>query len=217
MTKNEITAVLEQKLKEGREYRNIPAAMETQKDGGKCEVHGYAATFMEPYTLWSYDNYTVREQIDPHAFDDCDMSDVVMQYNHEGRVFARTRNKTLEIGTDEHGLNIRAQLDGTELGRQVYDEISGGYSDRMSFGFTVDRDTRTVSEDHETGSVDVLRTITAIRKLYDVSVVSIPANDATEISARSWADGVIGAHRLEQRAKAQEKLNLRLKLMEVSR
>ena len=216
MPNNNIAALIEEKIAKGREYRNITTPMETRKDGEQCEVRGYAATFMQPYTLYSADGFTFREQIDPKAFENCDMSDVVMQYNHKGRVFARTRNKTLEVGTDDHGLCIRAQLGGTELGRQVYAEISGGYSDRMSFGFIVEKDERVVTEDHENGTIDILRTITAFRKLYDVSVVSLPANDATEISARNWADGAIEAHREEQRKKALDKLNLRLKLMEVS-
>jgi HK97 family phage prohead protease len=154
-------------------------------------VRGYATTFNQPYTLWKEDGFTVREQIDPAAFDECDMSDVIMQYNHEGRVFARTSNGTLSIGIDEKGLPIEARLDGTELGREVYEEIVGGYTTKMSFGFKVGEDRRELTENRETGEVDVLRTITKITKLYDVSAVSIPANDATSISARSYGEGVI--------------------------
>ena len=61
----------------------------------------------------------------------------------------------------------------------------------MSFGFTVDEDKREITEDRATGAIDVLRTVTKVRKLYDVSAVSLPANDGTEISARSYCDGVI--------------------------
>ena len=184
---------INQKLDEGRQYRNIDVSSFERRaeEDGEMRVSGYATVFDTPYVLWSYDGYTVREQIAPEAFDDCDMSDVIMQYNHEGRVFARTSNDTLTVATDETGLKIDARLGGTELGRQVYEEIDGGYTTKMSFGFKVKEDKREVTEDRETGTVDVLRTITKISKLYDVSAVSIPANDATSISARSYSEGVI--------------------------
>ena len=201
----EIPKKLQQKLDEGRQYRSVVEIRALgESDGGEKIVEGYACTFNEPYELYSFEGYTVREQIDPHAFDKCDMSDVIMQYDHEGRVFARTSNNTLTLSTDEHGLKIRADLGGTEAGRQLYDEIKGGYTTKMSFGFVVDTDVREVHEDHTDGNVDVLRTITGIRKLYDVSAVSLPANNATEISARSFCDGVI-AELTEERRKAEER------------
>lgn len=184
---------INQKLDEGRQYRNIDVSSFERRaeDDGEMRVSGYATVFNTPYVLWSYDGYTVREQIDPDAFNDCDMGDVIMQYDHEGRVFARTSNDTLAVGTDQKGLRIDARLDGTELGRQVYEEIDGGYTTKMSFGFKVKEDKREVTEDRENGTVDVLRTIIKISKLYDVSAVSLPANDATSISARSYSEGVI--------------------------
>ena len=150
------------------------------------------------------DEIRVMEQIDAHAFDDTDMADVIMQYDHEGRVFARVSNGTLELKADDHGLHIRADLSGTEIGRQLYEEIKGGYTDKMSFGFTVDEDERLIQEDRESGTVTVLRTIKSIGKLYDVSAVSLPANNATEISARSWCDGVI-QQLTEERRKADDR------------
>ena len=153
---------------------------------------------------------------DPHAFDECDMSDVIMQYDHMGRVFARNSNGTLKLETDDHGLHIEADLGGTETGRQLFEEIKGGYTNKMSFGFVISEDRREVTNDHDANVTTVLRTITKIRKLYDVSAVSLPANDGTEISARSYADGVIAeleAERLqsiaiqEARAKALAAIN----------
>ena len=104
-------------VKTDREYRKIDIAnLETrQEDDGQMIVEGYAATFMQPYTLAKYTDFELREQIDPHAFDETDMDDVIMQYDHEGRVFARKRNGTLELSTDDHGLKIRARLDGTTI------------------------------------------------------------------------------------------------------
>lgn len=192
-----------EKIESGRQYRNM-MEVRAKDDAEDMIVEGYASTFNEPYELFKWDNYTVREQIDPHAFDDCDMSDVIMQYDHQGRVFARKSNGTLEVSTDAHGLFIRANLGGTELGRNLYGEIKGGYTNKMSFGFVVAEDKREVTENKETGAVDVLRTITKVSKLYDVSAVSIPANDGTEISARSFLDGVIKELEAE-RLKAEER------------
>ena len=207
MEHNKMDKIL-QKIDSGREYRRMEIRAKEVDDQTKeeCKVDGYASTFNEPYELWTFDGYTVREQIDPHAFDECDMSDVIMQYDHQGRVFARNSNGTLHIKTDEHGLYMEADLSGTEIGRQLFEEIKGGYTTKMSFGFTVDEDKREITENVADGTVDVLRTITKIRKLYDVSAVSLPANDGTEISARSYSDGVIAeleAERLQRKAKEE--------------
>lgn len=212
------------KIQQGRQYRNIKEIRVDDTipfdEESKYKVRGYATTYNEPYTLYSDEDIEIREQVAPDAFADADMSDVIMQYNHEGRVFARTRNNTLSLTSDEHGLLIEANLGGTEIGRQLYEEIDGGYTDRMSFGFTVDADE--VEETREKGRQTVyLRTITRIGKLYDVSAVSIPANDGTEISARSFIDGLIDkekAERLieaenEKRAVAKAKLELELELI----
>lgn len=215
-----IPKTIQQKLNEGRSYRavaEIEARAAAENGEERMIVEGYATTFDDPYTLWSMDGYTVIEQVDRNAFDKTDMTDVIMQYDHEGRVFARISNGTLELTPDEHGLHIRADLSGTEIGRQLYEEIKGGYTDKMSFGFTVEEDTRTTTENHETGEVTILRTITAIRKLYDVSAVSLPANNATEISARAYSEGVIAEAAEERRAaEARERQKRRIKiLMEV--
>lgn len=196
-----ILKTMDDKLKEGRAYRDIDVAAferRSEEDGEKT-VSGYATVFNQPYELYrdSFDGvtYIVREQVDGESFRDTDLTDVIMQYNHEGRVFARTSNGTLEVDPDEHGLHIRANLGGTELGRQVFEEIEGGYTTKMSFGFRVGRDKRERTEERneETGvtTITILRTILAIEKLYDVSAVSLPANDATSISARSYSEGVI--------------------------
>ena len=185
-----------------REYREIRLrAIEIREtQDGKKIVEGYATTFNEEYKLWGDAQYQVLEMVDRRAFDNCDMSDVIMQYDHEGRVFARTGNGTLKLEADEHGLKITADLGGTELGRQLYEEIKGGYTNKMSFGFKVRTQERIVEEDTVTGDVTVHRKITAIEKLYDVSAVSLPANDATEISARNISEGVIADVKQEQLA-----------------
>ena len=193
-------------MKSEREYRNMMLAIEQRAEGEEAPddmvVSGYASTFDEPYRLYSDDQVEVWEKVDRSAFNETDMSDVIMQYDHQGRVFARIRNNTLTVSPDDTGLFIRADLSGTDIGRSLYQEIAGGYTDRMSFGFTVDEDTREIVEDRTTGKSIVTRTITKVGKLYDVSAVSLPANPGTSISAR-FLDGAIEEARAE-RLKAQE-------------
>ena len=190
-----------------REYRNMVIRAMDPDENEEKRVTGYASTFNEPYTLYEDDWIVFREQVDPDAFKEADMRDVIMQYDHQGRVFARIKNGTLDVTTDEKGLLISADLGGTELGRQLYDEIRGGYTDKMSFGFTVEKEEelRTKLDD---GRVDYLRTITGIAKLYDVSAVSIPANDGTSIgvSTRNRIDGAIEEVRAERLAAEQMEL-----------
>lgn len=207
---------IQAKLDEGRQYRDFTLGGFERRDAGDGEkvVEGYATVFNQPYELFSYDGYTVLEQIDARAFDETDLSDVIMQYNHEGRVFARVGNNTLEVGPDNTGLKIRANLGGTELGREVWEEIEGGYTTKMSFGFRVGEDKREVTENHEDGTVTVLRTITKIAKLYDVSAVSLPANDATSISARSFGEGVIAEIKEERLAREKrERQKKKIKIL----
>lgn len=202
-----------------REYRDMMLAIAERAEGEDEEteekrVAGYATTFNEPYTLFEDDEIIYREQVDPNAFDNTDMSDVIMQYDHAGRVFARTANNTLTVQPDDKGLFITADLGGTEIGRNLYEEIRGGYTDKMSFGFIVDSDEE-LRTDAEDGRVDILRTITGISKLFDVSAVSIPANNGTSIGAttRSLIDGAIDKIRTE-RSEA-EKLKLEKRRAEV--
>lgn len=204
-------------IKTDREYRRIDvSALEVRgdQDGHKI-VEGYATTFNDEYRLWGDSLYEVRESIAADAFNETDMSDVIMQYDHEGRVFARKSNGTLAVTPDAHGLHIRADLGGTELGRQLFEEIQGGYTTKMSFGFSVGKSERT--EEIIEGRTIVHRKITGIKKLYDVSAVSLPANDATEISARNFGEGVIAEiekELLAKRARARKIQKLRI-MMEV--
>lgn len=200
--------------KDNREYRSMTLAIEERAEGEEQErmiVSGYASTFDEPYLLWKDADVEVYEKVDRHAFDETDMTDVIMQYDHVGRVFARIRNNTLTVNPDERGLFISADLSGTDIGRGLYQEIAGGYTDRMSFGFTVDEDTREIVDDRQSGKTIMTRTITKVGKLYDVSAVSLPANPGTSISAR-FLDGAIEEARAE-RLKVQELREKREQIM----
>ena len=203
-TNNGITELLQKKLDQGREFRDMEIRTIEDADQDEMIVEGYATTFNMAYRLWSDGEYTVDEMVDANAFDGCDMSDVIMQYDHEGRVFARQSNGTLVVTPDDVGLRIRALLSGTELGRQLYQEIKGGYTNKMSFAFTVEEDRREIEENRETGEVHVLRIITKISRLYDVSAVSLPANPATSIAARTYGEGVIAEVKAERQRAAEE-------------
>lgn len=181
-----------------REYRSMPVmqirAAEAEGEAKSYKVRGYACTFNEPYVLYQDMDGAIYEQVDPRAFDGCDMSDVIFQYDHQGMVYARNSNESLTISVDDHGLLIEADLGLTEESRKIWEAINVGLITRMSFCFTI-------TDDHwdEKSKTD---TITRIGKLYDVSAVSIPANPGTEISTarKAFLDGVIQEKRAERLA-----------------
>lgn len=167
-------------LKDGREYRSLQDFSLVPREEGSEEyrVKGTAVVFDTPTVLFECDGIEYKEIIDRHAFDGCDLSDVIFNYNHGGKVVARLRNKTLALHVTERGLEVEADLSGTQAGRELYEEIDGGYIDKMSFSFSV--------REAKYDSVTHTRTITKVKKLYDVSAVDIPAYEETSISARSF-------------------------------
>lgn len=167
-------------LKDGREYRSLQDFSLVPREEGSEEyrVKGTAVVFDTPTVLYECDGVKYCEIIDRHAFDGCDTSDVIFNYNHGGKVVARLRNKTLALRVTERGLEVEADLSGTQAGRELYEEIDGGYIDKMSFSFSV--------REAKYDSVTHTRKITKVKKLYDVSAVDIPAYEETSISARSF-------------------------------
>lgn len=184
-----------------REYR----AFEMRVSDGEMSVEGYAAVFESPTVMYSDGTIDYKEVIDRKAFDGAQMADVVMNYNHQGKPVARTKNGTLELFSDDTGLRIRANLSGTEEGRRLYEEIKGGYIDKMSFAFTVSED----SYDRATHT----RRVLGIQRLYDVAAVDIPAYDATSISARSYFSAE--AEKMKQAEARAHKIQKIKLLMEV--
>lgn len=200
-------------IRDNREYRTMQIQRREAQEGAEKDykVRGYASTF-EPYCLYSFDGVDYFEQIDAKAFDEADMSDIIFLYNHEGMVYARQKNGTLEVSTDEHGLLTVADLSSTQQSRDLFDAIDAGLVDQMSFAFTVRED----SYDSKTHT----RTILKIDKVYDVSAVSIPANPGTDISAvsaRDYFNGVIEAEKAErlEREKQLELAKAKFEFMEV--
>lgn len=200
--------------REYREARAIRTAKREESAEQSYMVEGYATTFNEEYELYREGNYVIMEQIDKDAFKNTDVSDVVFMLDHEGRVFARTRNGSLTLEVDDHGLLTKTNLGLTESSRSVFEDIDAGLYDRMSFAFTVSED-EWHEEELENGDVILHRSITGIRKLYDVSAVSFPANPNTDISARSKdsIDGEIKRFEAE-RLHEQEIAELRSRILE---
>jgi len=187
-------------VREGKKtlYRYTPAMFSTVTQGAKrfdsnYYVEGYASTFDDPYELGrDSDNQPYYEVVSSRALDGADMSDVIMQFDHSGMVAARQRNDTLLVEPDTHGLFIAADLSKSEFSRNLYESISNGLVDRMSWAFTPDYDSMDFDEATRT------QTINKVFRVYDVSAVSLPADEDTEISARAALDGVIERRRLEQ-------------------
>lgn len=189
-------------IKSDREYRVVQLpemqfrAIQNDDDEESYIVEGYATTYDDPYTLFSYDGIDYKEEISRDALADADISDVIFLYDHEGMVFARMSNDTLRLSSDDKGLHVWADLGSTEASRQMYESIKAGMVTQMSWAFTVNAD----GYDERTHT----RTITSVKKVYDVSAVSIPANPATDISARSYFDGVIEEERRRERERAEK-------------
>ena len=181
-------------ISKDRQYR----AFEVRAELDGMAVEGYAAVFERPEVMYEIGDIAYSEVIDRSAFSGAQMADVVMNFNHGGKPVARTKNGTLQLAMDDHGLKVRADLSGSVESRNLYEEIKTGLIDKMSFAFTVkdeqyDKSTRT-------------RRITGIKRLYDVAAVDLPAYDSTTLVARSFFE----AEAERERAEARNALELAL-------
>lgn len=197
-----------------REYRSAPL-FATRAEGESAptyHISGYASTFNNPYPIWDKRLGEVMEKIDPHAFDETDMSDVILQIDHEGRVYARTHNGTITVRADEHGLLTDGDLSRTTNSRELWEDIDAGNYYQMSFGFTIAKDGLEYNPATNT------QTITRVSKLYDVSVVSFPANGATSVMSARSVDYVLGEkdksqkEHLEAEKRKLELIKLKMKI-----
>lgn len=168
-------------------------ATPTNRFASEFYVEGYATTFEDPYLLFedSWDGWKYIEVIDRHALDQADLSDVIFQYDHSGRVYARNTNNTLYFEPNDHGLFIAADLSKTTLARQMFEDIQAGNVTRMSWAFVPSEEEHTYDRETKVHTTRILR----VSKVYDVSAVSYPADPNTEISARHLVNGEIEARR----------------------
>ena len=201
MTPNDKT-----KLKNERQIRALQPFTPTTNKRIDTDYYaeGYAARY-EPYVLYETEDGPIYERFERGCFDNCDISDVIYQLNHQGTVFARTGNGSLIVEPNENGLFTAVDLGRTAAARAHHEEIEAGMITKMSWGFILgnyyyDRDNRTIV--HLT-----------VKKIFDVSGVSIPANQNTEINARSWGDGVIDLAARSEAELEDRRRRLRLKTM----
>ena len=190
-------------MKTDREYRSMELRINKEEESPSYEVKGYASTF-EPYLMFTDEDGTEYfEQIDPKAFDDADLTDVVFRIDHKGAVYARTSAGTVELWTDEHGLGNRVDLSKTQKARDLYEDIKVGNYPKMSFAFTVEKD-------HFDRSTHT-RVVDKIAKVFDVSPVSFPANPTTElsVSTRDYFNGVIEAEKAERLERERREIQKR--------
>ena len=203
-------------MKNDREYRNMPFEIRQDGDTPSFLVEGYASTF-KPYKLIEIDGEDYNERIEPTAFDDADMSDVVFRVDHEGPVYARASAGTVRLGIDDHGLHQISDLSQTQRARDLFEDIAAGNYPQMSFAFSVD-------EEHYEAETRT-RVIDRIAKVYDVSPVTWPANPTTELHARDYFNGAIEAEKAAEaerlaaeeaeRRDSERREELRKKIQEV--
>ena len=190
-----------------REYRDMVLSI-PEPDKEEFRVEGYASTF-DPYVLMTVDGIDYSERIASTAFDNADLSDVVFRIDHTGPVYARSSAGTVQLNTDEHGLHNVTDLSRTERSRGIFEEIKAGNYPKMSFCFTVEEGGDEYDRDTHT------RVINRIKKVYDISPVTFPANPGTELSARDYFNGVIEmekAERLDAERKERQKQKIRILL-----
>lgn len=147
-----------------------------EEDEQKMVLEGYAIVF-DQETLIGDKEKGFIESIDRNALKNANMKDVPMKYNHDDSflIIARTRNNSLRLTVDDIGLKVRAELIDTDSNKDIYKMVKAGLLDKMSFAFTV-------SSQKIDRSGDIpKRTITGIDRLYDVSIVDLPAYDQTSI------------------------------------
>ena len=201
-----MSKAIKEKLMDNRQYRvmgvvDFPKA--ENRFGSQNYVEGYATTFA-PYVLYEDEDGPVYELFTKECFIGTDMEDIIFQYNHEGKVYARKSNGTMVVEIDDHGMKVYADLSKSQSARDLHEEITNGLTTKMSWGFRLgdyeyNKQTRTIV--HK-----------SVKKIYDVSAVSIPANDGTEISARSFADGEIQKVMMESQKREALKLSLEIEL-----
>lgn len=153
-----------------------------EQESEKMIIEGYPIVFdKEAYIDCGFDGW--YEKVDRNAFANADMSDVALKYNHNDNklILARTRNGSLTLTIDDHGVFMHAELIDTTEATDVYKMVRSGLLTEGSFAFTVTDDLEEVKEGQ------VHRTITGIGKLFDVAICPNGAyGDLTEIYARSY-------------------------------
>ena len=176
----------------------------SSEDSKEQKVTGLALRFNEPTVLFSVGGIDYLEVIDPRALDNCDMSDVVLTRNHNNdRLLARTKNGTLQLSVTSEGLEFTAELADTQLGEDTFKLIKRGDIDGCSFGGYVEEESYNV-ETHT-------RTILKMSSLFDISAVTFPAYESTNVEPAVRA--AFGIDAAEEEIKKLELAEAKRKLL----
>lgn len=160
------------------EFRSVGYAEAATVEESRQTIEGYATIFNAATCLYSSNGVDCWEVVDAGAFDGADMENVVLRYNHSDNfsILARTSNDTLRLNIDERGLHIEADIAETSQGKDIYELIRRKDISKMSYGYIVDKDYI-----EKVSDTKYIRHISEIRKVVDVSVVDLPAYDATDV------------------------------------
>lgn len=183
-----------------REFRPAASVEVRAGEDGSVRVSGYASIYGEETDIGGM----FREEIAPGAFRSALQrnDDVVFLVNHDGLPLARTRSGTLKLVEDERGLRIDAELDTSDPDvRAIVPKMKRGDMDKMSFAFIPER------QSWDDSGVMPKRTIQDLR-LYDVSIVTTPAYNGTEIGLRS-----LQAYRQANKSEALRRMRMKTKFL----
>lgn len=177
------------------------ADIELRSEADSRNVQGLAVVFNRDANLGWF-----TEEIDPRALDKADLSDVVLNFNHDDSLLlAGTRNGSLTLEVREDGLFQSADIIDTTQGEDVLKLVRSGLISKMSFSFVI----ADGGERWETRDGKEHRTITEISKLYDVSLVTFPAYPQTSAWARSSTDELAERHKALMERRAEQDLKMK--------
>jgi uncharacterized protein len=187
MKKTAMTEI-EKRMFKHNDYRRlmqIRAIDEEMMHHNKMIIEGLAICYDEPAILFNIEGLDYKEVIAKGALDKTDTSKTFLKYNHSDAIMAmaRTKNGTLHIEQRDDGVYIRAELANTTAGKDLYELIKRGDVDKMSFAFTIKNEVY--------DSIKRTWTIYEIDTLYDVSAVTLPAYEQTEIFARRYDEAEV--------------------------
>lgn len=179
------------------------------EDCDSAILEGYAIVFNQETLIGDEENGFI-EVIDSNALNKTLMKDVPMKYNHADSflIIARTKNGSLKLSVDEIGLKVHAKLIDTNSNQDIYKMVKSGLLDKMSFAFTVREQTWDRS-----GKLPK-RIITDIERLYEVSIVDMPAYEGTSIYSRSLdlVDSILVAMDLAENEKKQNIVKSKIRI-----
>lgn len=180
----------------------------TVDDSDKMIVEGYALRFNK----LSNDLGGFVEEISPEALKETDLSDVRCLIDHDSsKVLGRTTSETLELNVDDEGLHFRCELPDTTYANNLYTSIKRKDINQCSFGFILDEEDGDSFEKRDSDGL-FKRTIRKIRSLFDVSIVTYPAYNDTDVAPALRSIEAIKESEQAEIRKAQEEEQRKLDL-----